>query len=255
MIQDKFDLSGKVAVVTGGTKGIGKAISLALAEAGADVVPTSRTLEDVKKTVAEIESLGRASLAITTDVSKSDQVEGLIKAVVEKFGRVDILVNNAGISPYYKRAETVTEEEWDQVINVNLKGVFLCSQAAGRVMIEQKWGRIINIASIGAVVGLPKLVTYCASKGGIAQMTKVLAAEWARHNILVNCIAPAYTETEMTAGMRNSPQILEQLTGATPLGRLAKPEEIAGMAVFLASEAASFMTGQIVLVDGGWTAI
>ncbi|HHV71702.1 MAG TPA: SDR family oxidoreductase, partial [Clostridia bacterium] len=171
MIQDKFDLSGKVAVVTGGTKGIGKAISLALAEAGADVVPTSRTLEDVKKTVAEIESLGRASLAITTDVSKSDQVEGLIKAVVEKFGRVDILVNNAGISPYYKRAETVTEEEWDQVINVNLKGVFLCSQAAGRVMIEQKWGRIINIASIGAVVGLPKLVTYCASKGGIAQMT------------------------------------------------------------------------------------
>lgn len=255
MTLDCFKLTDKVAVVTGGTRGIGKAISLALAEAGANVVPTSRTLADVQQVVGEIEKLGREALAITTDVSKSEQVERLISSTVEKFGRIDILINNAGISPYYKRSETVTDEEWDQVIDVNLKGVFLCSRAAGRVMIQQKSGRIINVTSIGGKVALPNLVTYCASKGGIEQMTKVLAAEWARHNILVNCIAPAYTETEMTAGMRENPKILEQLTGGVLLKRLAKPEEVSGAAVFLASEAASFITGQTLMVDGGWTAV
>ncbi len=189
------------------------------------------------------------------DVGKVADIERLIKSTVATFGRLDILVNSAGISPHYKPAETMTEAEWDEVIAVNLKGVFLCCQAAGRVMIPQKSGRIINISSIGGQVALPRLIAYCAAKGGIDQLTRVLAVEWAPHHILVNAISPGYIDTDLTKGLRQNPARRDALLRQVPLGRLGKPDEIAGAAIYLASDAASYVTGQTLDVDGGWLAL
>ncbi|MDO8671670.1 MAG: glucose 1-dehydrogenase [Dehalococcoidia bacterium] len=250
---DRFSLAGKVALVTGGSRGMGREIALGYAEAGADVVVTSRSLADVERVADEVRQRGRRALAVATDVSKADGVENLVVKSLESFGRIDILVNNAGISPFYKRSETVTEEEFDQVVAVNFKGTFLCCQAVGKVMIQQNGGRIINMASVGALVGLPRLSVYSATKGAIVQLTKVLALEWARHNILVNALAPAYVETEFTAGLRNNPALLEMLKGDTALGRLARPDEVVGIAILLASEAGSYFTGTTVIIDGGMT--
>lgn len=250
----QFSLTGKVAIVTGASRGIGRAIAEGLAGAGAAVVVNGRNVESTKAAAQAIVDAGGASLAVIADVRKSGDVETLVQKAVERFGRVDILVNNAGISPYYKPAETMTEAEFDDVIAVNLKGVFLCCQAAGRVMIPQTSGRIINIASIGGEVALPRLIAYCAAKGAVDQITRVLAVEWAQYGILVNAIAPGYVETDLTKGLSENTTRRDRLIKQIPLGRLAKPEEIVGAAIYLASDAASYVTGQMLYVDGGWLA-
>lgn len=252
---NQFSLSGKVAIVTGSSRGIGRAIAEALAGAGAAVAVTGRNRERTERVAGEIAEAGATSLAVPSDISKAPDVERLIQTTLERFGHLDILVNNAGISPFWKKAEYVSEAEWDEVIAVNLKGTFLCAQAAGRVMIPQKSGRIINISSVGGRVALPKLSAYCAAKGGVEQLTRVLAAEWAEYNILVNAIAPGYVETDLTSGLRENPKLHEEIIRQTPLGRLAKVEEIVGAAMYLASDAASYVTGQTLYIDGGWTAI
>ncbi len=252
---EKFSLEGRVALVTGAGRGIGRAIALGLAEAGADLVLASRTAADIAEVAQAARHLGRRALAVPTDVADEAAVANLLAHAQAAYGRLDALVNSAGISPFYKRAEKTTTAEWDAVLAVNLRGAFLCCAAAGRVMLAQGGGSIVNIASIGARVALPRLVAYCASKGGIDQLTKVLAVEWASRHVRVNAIAPGYVETDMTAGMRENPRLLEYLVAQTPMGRLARPEEIVGAAVFLVSDAASYITGQTLFVDGGWTAL
>jgi len=251
----QFSLAGKVAVVTGSSRGIGRAIAEGMAGAGAAVTVNGRNPETTQAVTGAIAAAGGKSLAVPADVGKVADIDRLIKSTVATFGRLDILVNSAGISPHYKPAETMTEAEWDEVIAVNLKGVFLCCQAAGRVMIPQKSGRIINISSIGGQVALPRLVAYCAAKGGIDQLTRVLAVEWAPHHILVNAISPGYIDTDLTKGLRQNPARRDALLRQVPLGRLGKPDEIAGAAIYLASDAASYVTGQTLDVDGGWLAM
>ena len=251
----QFSLAGKVAVVTGSSRGIGRAIAEGMAGAGAAVTVNGRNPETTQAVAGAIAAAGGKSLAVPADVGKVADIDRLIKSTVATFGRLDILVNSAGISPHYKPAETMTEAEWDEVIAVNLKGVFLCCQAAGRVMIPQKSGRIINISSIGGQVALPRLVAYCAAKGGIDQLTRVLAVEWAPHHILVNAISPGYIDTDLTKGLRQNPARRDALLRQVPLGRLGKPDEIAGAAIYLASDAASYVTGQTLDVDGGWLAL
>jgi gluconate 5-dehydrogenase len=251
----RFSLEGKVAVVTGSSRGIGRAIAEGLAGAGAAVTVNGRGPESIKNVALAISVAGGKSLAVAADVSKAADVDRLIDATVAQFGRLDILVNNAGVSPYYKPAEALAEVEWDEVIGTNLKGVFLCCRAAARVMIPQKSGRIINMSSVGGSVGLPRLIAYCAAKGAINQLTRVLALEWATHHILVNAIAPGYIETDLTKGLRENPKRLESMIGKIPLGRLGRPPEIVGAAIYLASDAASYVTGQILDIDGGWLAV
>ncbi len=249
-----FNLSEKVALVTGASRGIGRAIATSLAEAGADVAVLSRTSQ-IAETARMIAKKGRRTLPLMCDVSSAKDLEDAVGKTLHSLGKIDILVNNAGISPIYTRTENVEEEEWDHILSVNLKGVFLCSRIVGKQMIEQEFGSIINITSVGAHVALPRLAAYCSSKAGISQLTKVLAVEWAKHNIRVNAIAPGYVETDMTEGFRKNPGLYKELIDKTPLGRLAKPEEIAGAAVFLSSNAASFITGQTLFIDGGWSAL
>ncbi len=251
----QFSLEGKVAVVTGSTRAIGRAISEGLASAGAAVAVNGRNAESTRAAAAEMSAAGARTLPVAADVSSASDVERLIEITVETFGRLDILVNNAGISPYYKPAETVTEAEWDEIMRVNLKGVFLCCQAAGRVMIPQKSGRIINIGSIGGQVALPKLLAYTSAKGAVNQLTRALAVEWAQHGILVNVIAPAYLETDLTKGLRKNPKPRDDLIRQVPLGRLGEPSEVVGAAIYLASDAASYVTGHILNIDGGWLAL
>ena len=252
MGDSSFSLTGRVALVTGGSRGIGRAIVLAMADAGADVAVVGRSLASLQAVTEEVEQLGRRALAVTGDVSQRQDVDNLVGTVLGAFGSIDILVNNAGISPVFKRIEHVAEEEWDRILDVNLKGCFLCSQAVGRVMIGQKRGTIVNVASIGGKVALPRMVAYCASKAGIIEVTKVCAAEWATHNIRVNAVAPAYVETDMVEGLRQNPHLYSELIRNTPMGRLARPEEIAQVVVFIASDAASYLTGETISVDGGW---
>jgi len=251
----QFSLEGKVAIVTGSSRGIGRAIAEGLAGAGATVVVNGRSLEAAQAVAAGIAAAGGKSIAVSADVGRSEDVERLVDAVVSTYERLDILVNNAGISPYYKPAETMTEAEWDEVMRVNLKGVFLCCQAAGRIMIRQKSGRIINMSSIAGQIGLSRLLAYCSTKGAINQLTRVLAIEWAPYNILVNAIAPGFIATDLTKGLRENPARLQPLVRQIPVGRLGDPGEIVGAAIYLASDAASYVTGHVLNVDGGWVAI
>jgi NAD(P)-dependent dehydrogenase (short-subunit alcohol dehydrogenase family) len=251
----QFSLQGKVAVVTGSTRGIGRAIVEGLAGAGAAVTVNGRNAEATQTAAAEIAGSGGKTLAVAADVSIAEDVDRLVKLTIDTFGRLDILVNNAGISPYYKPAEAVTEAEWDNIMRVNLKGVFLCCQAAGRLMIPQKSGCIINVSSIGGQVALPKLFAYTAAKGAVNQLTRALAVEWASHGIRVNAIAPAYVETDLTKGLQRNPKLRDELIRQVPLGRLGAPEEVVGAAVFLASAASSYITGHMLNIDGGWLAL
>lgn len=251
---NQFSLTGRVAIVTGSSRGIGRAVAQGLAGVGAVVTVNGRDRELTQTVADTIAAAGGTSLAVPANISKTAEIERLIQTTVDRFGRLDILVNNAGISPSYKRAEHVSEAEWDDVIEVNLKGTFLCCQAAGRIMIQQKSGRIVNVSSIGGRTALPHLIAYCAAKGGVEQLTRVLAVEWAQHNIMVNAIAPAYVETDLTKGLRENRKLHEELIRQTPLGRLAKVEEVVGAAIYLASDAASYVTGHTLYVDGGWMA-
>ena len=248
-----FDLTGRVALVTGGSRGIGHAIALGLANAGADVAICSRTEETVKSTANEIENLGRKSLPIKTDVSKVDDINRTVAEIMDKFGHIDILVNSAGLN-IRKPAIEYTEEEWDFILDANLKGTFFCCQAVGKVMMEQNKGKIINIGSITSSLGLPTVSPYTASKGGVLQLTKTLAIEWAKYNINVNCIGPGFYKTDLTKPLFGRPGWTERLLTMVPMDKPGMPEYLIGTAVFLASDASDYITGQIIYVDGGFLA-
>ena len=249
-----FDLEGKVAMVTGAGRGIGKAIALGLAEAGADVGLISRTLSELEAVVGEITSLGRRSGAVAADLTATDGIQSVVEELGEKLGGVDILVNNAGIN-IPQEALDVTVEAWDQIMDINLKASFFLSQAVGRVMIDQgRGGRIINISSQTGTVALIKRSAYCASKAGLDLVTKVLALEWASHGILVNGVAPTFIETELSKGFLADPQFREYALAKNLLKKLGKPEDVVGAVIYLASPASSLVTGHVLLVDAGWTA-
>lgn len=250
-----FDLSGKVAVVTGGSRGIGRAIALGLARAGADVVATSRNPANVQEITAKIQGLGRNTMPIPADMARKEDIDRLIAMVVERFGRLDILVNSAGINTAFESAESVSEKEWDETLNVNLKGLFLCCQAAGRVMIRQKSGKIINVTSVNGVAGAYRAVPYCTTKGAIIILTKCLAIDWVRHNIQVNAIGPGLIDTDLTKNLQEHKPLLEKMLQRVPQRRLGEPEEVVGTALLLASGMSSFITGQTFFVDGGFTAM
>ena len=254
-IGDCFDLTGRVALVTGGTRGIGLAIAQGLAEAGPDVVPTSRTREDVDAAVAAIRDRGRESIAVPTDVTSDADVSTLVERTHETLGGPDILVNNAGINPAdaLGTPEAVEPEAADVVLDVNLLGAFRCVRAAADHLRAAENGVVLNVASVGGLVGLPRQHPYVASKHGLVGLTKSMALDWAP-DVRVNAIAPGYVTTELTAELRENDRLRNSIIARTPLARFADPEEIAGPAVFLASDAASFVTGECVAVDGGWTA-
>jgi NAD(P)-dependent dehydrogenase (short-subunit alcohol dehydrogenase family) len=243
----------RTAIVTGARRGIGRAIALALAKEGANVVVSDISQEDCEKVVTEIKALGRRGLALKCNVTSRTSVEDMVKRTVAEFGKLDILVNNAGIIAYKPFLE-LTEEDWDNILNVNLKGQFLCARAAAGEMIKNKWGRIINIASIssgGCGIAFPLIAHYTASKGGVIALTEALALELTPRGINVNAICPGAVDTEMTKGVKESGQ-LEQLLLRIPKGRIGQPEDIAHLAAFLASEEADYISGAAIVVDGGW---
>jgi NAD(P)-dependent dehydrogenase (short-subunit alcohol dehydrogenase family) len=249
----EFDLSGKVAIITGAGRGMGYPIAMALAKYGADVTVCSRTVSELEALGREIEKIGRRALIQRVDVTKISEINAMVDATVKTFGHIDILVNNAGLNiPQW--AEEVTEEAWDRVFDINLKGAFFCAQAVGKVMIRQKKGKIINISSQSGSVGLIMRSAYCASKGGLNLLTKVLALEWGKYNILVNAIAPTFLETPMTKPMLEKKEFHDYVMGNIVLGRLAKVEDVTGAVIYLASEASNMVTGHVLLIDGGWTA-
>lgn len=252
MVIPSFSLKGKVAIVTGGKRGIGKAICLSFAEAGADVATCSRAIEDgqLQEVAKEIQRLGRRSLAIQANVTRKTDVDKMVQRVMSEFGKIDILVNNAGIMVRKPLLE-LGEDEWDLTLDTNLKGYFLCSQAVGRVMVAQKQGNIINIASEQGFRALGGRGAYPVSKAGVLMLTNVLARELADHNIRVNGIAPGFVKTDMNRTLRSDPKELKRLEAAIPLGRLAEPDDMVGAAIFLASDASSYMTGHTVVVGGG----
>ena len=255
MPQSLFDLTGKVAIVTGSGRGLGKAIALGLAEAGADVVICSRTLSEAEDTAHEVERAGRRALALRTDTSDRASCEDLVETTVRELGHLDVLVNNAGIDIIVP-AEEVTDEQWDQILGINLKGYFMASQAAGRQMLAQGGGSIANNSSIASLVGIDGLTAYSAAKGGVNQLTRVMAVEWAARGVRVNAFAPGYFENVMRGAVdehaREDKQ--QQVIAFTPMRRRGRPEELVGPVVFLASDASSYVTGAILYVDGGYTA-
>lgn len=246
-----FSLQGKTAVVTGAGRGLGQAMVIGLAEAGADVAVTD--IIHSEETVSRIKKTGRKTKSFQLDVTSKESIDHVFGQIVKDFGRIDILVNNAGILRM-GNSETMSLDDWNAVLKVNLTGQFVCAQAAGRQMIRQKEGRIINIASIAGLFGSATTAPYCSSKAGVLLLTKTLAVEWGRYNICVNAICPGIFETEMTNTMIASPQYQQMIQARVALGRYAKPEELSGVVVFLASKASEYMTGAEVVVDGGWTA-
>ncbi len=253
MSYSPLDLNGKVAVVIGGTSGIGRAIAHGLAEAGADVVPTSRRMEQVESTAGEIEQRGRRSLRASSDVGDRKSLEELLAACVKAFGKVDILVNSAGRT---KRAPTLdfSEKDWNDIMETNLTGTLRACQVFGRHMIGRRYGRIINIASISSFRALFEVAAYGASKAAVASLTKSLAVEWAPHGVCVNAIAPGVFRTALNERLLDDTPRGQEFLMRTPMKRFGKVEELAGAAVFLASDAAAFVTGEILKVDGGMLA-
>jgi len=246
-------LKGKVVLVTGSTRGIGKEFALGFAKEGADVVINGRNLEKAKSISKEIEGLGVRSMAMGADVSLSQDVTRMVDETVHQFGRIDILVNNAGVNPFILEAEKIKEEGWDQILDVNLKGVFLCCQAVGKKMIQQGGGKIINISSAAGLLGEQGFLPYCVSKAGVMVLTRILAYEWSRYNILVNAIAPGFVAGGMNTPILNKEVLVSGLTQKVPLKRLGNPEEIVKIALFLASEDSSYINGTTIVADGGMT--
>ncbi len=250
----RFDLIGQVALVTGAARGLGRAISLALAHAGSDVALGLRDVNTASDLVREIQTLGRQALPLQMDVTRLDQISRAVQHTASHFGRLDLLVNNAGVAPE-NLAENYTEADFDLTLAVNLKGTFFASQAAGRIMIRQKSGRIVNLSSQAGLVALPGESVYCMTKAAISHLTKCLAIEWGKHNVTVNAVAPTFISTPGTDAALADPvfraDVLERIAG---LHRIGVPMDVAGAVVFLASPAASLITGHTLLIDGGWTA-
>jgi len=253
MTTNLFSLEGKVAVITGGTSGIGRALSLGLADAGADVIATARRQEQVDETAVAIEHRGRQTLRLSSDVCDRASLERLLAAVLDRFGKVDILINCAG---KIKRSPTlsVPEEEWASILDTNLTGTLRACQVFGKPMLERGYGRIINIASLNSFVALTEVAAYAASKAGVASLTRSLAVEWSKKGVTVNAIAPGVFRTDLNADLLDSTPRGRELLMRTPMGRFGKTEELVGAAIYLASDVASFVTGQTLVVDGGFLA-
>lgn len=252
MILDLFRLDGKVAMVTGGGRGLGKTMAKALAEAGADLVIVSRQFRNLKETAEEIQALGRKALPLAADITKWEEVEKATEQALDHFGKIDILVNNSGIG-IEKTVLEMTPDEWDQVLDLNLKAVFLCSKSVGAHMVKRGEGKILNISSMYAFIGNTLISSYCASKGGVVQLTKALALEWVRYNVQVNAICPGYFETDMNREFFSSEKGKELIRLKIPMRRLGEPPELGGIIVYLASAASSFVTGAAFVIDGGQT--
>ncbi|MFP7485380.1 SDR family NAD(P)-dependent oxidoreductase [Priestia filamentosa] len=249
------ELKGKKVLVVGGSKGIGKDIALAFVQLGADVIITGRNEEDLQKTTAKLVEFNASCSYLIADIQNVKQIYSMVDQAYKRLGRIDILINNAGVN-IPRPALEVTEEDWDQVLDTNLKGTFFCSQRAGKYMIEQGVaGKIINIVSQMAFVGYVKRAAYCSSKGGAVQLTKALAIEWADKQIKVNAVAPTFIETDFTKQMFDNKDFYEDVLSRIPLGELAQPNDVTGAVLFLASDMANFITGETIRVDGGWTAI
>jgi len=247
-----FSLKGKVALVTGASRGIGEAAAIALAGAGADVALASRKAPDLEKVAGEIRKTGRKALVVPAHVAKIEEIGSLASKVKQEFGRIDILVNNAGTNPTMDSALDVQDRAWDAIMNLNLKGLFFLSQAVARVMKEKGGGKIINVASIAGI--RPDLLPiYSISKAGVLMATKVMAQQWAQYGIRVNAIAPGLTKTRFSEALWKNPDILKLAMGHTPMARIAEPEEMVGAILYLASDASSYVTGQVLAIDGGST--
>ena len=250
MSDNLFDLTGKTAVVTGSSRGLGQYFARALARAGADLVVTSRTLDSLAPVKKEIEEIGRQALPLELDVRNYDSIQSMVEAAFSHYGKIDILVNNAGCN-VRKPGVDVTWEDWDLVVNTNLKGTFFTAQAVAKKMIPRRYGRIINIGSVTSVFGYANLAPYCASRGGTKQLTMSLADDWGRYGITVNCLAPGWFKTSQTAALYEDATWVEYITDRIPMKRPGKPNDLDGAVVFLASDASEYMTGQTILVDGG----
>ena len=255
MLFDEFPLKGKVAIVTGAGRGIGKAISLAFAEAGANIVAAARTEEEIEETCREVKALGRQSLAVPTDITKADQVDRMVEETVSYFKKIDILVNNAGTAVFKaivsSDSQKMTEAEWHRVIDTNLTSVFLCCRAVGPHMFKQKKGKVINISSISSQKAQADDIPYNVSKAGVDMFTRCLALDWAPYNINVNAIGPGQFHTRLSAKSHEDPKLRESMVACIPLGRVGDVREIGHLAVYLASPASDFITGQVIFIDGG----
>jgi len=255
-MKNLFDLKGKVALVTGASSGLGVQFAKALANQGADIAITARRTDRLEMVKKEIESMGVRCFMTQCDVSKTGEIVLMVAKVKEHYGKIDILVNNAGVGRAFP-ADTQTDEEWLSTININLNAVYYVAREVGKVMIGQKYGKIINLGSLHSTVGMAgsPISAYCTSKGGVQMLTKALANEWAKHNITVNAIGPAYFPSEMTASVVENEQFLAAVKLYCPMGRVGRDGELDGAIVYFASDASSYTTGQLLTIDGGWTAI
>jgi NAD(P)-dependent dehydrogenase (short-subunit alcohol dehydrogenase family) len=249
-----FSLQGKKAVVVGASRGIGRAIAVALAEAGAELALASRSVSDLNQAAEEIRQAGGSALVIPVDVSQPAQIDPFAGQCFAALGRVDVLINDVGVNPSRRKFEESLDEEWQVILDVNLKGTMCCLKAFGQRMIAQGGGSIVNITSTASMRGAPTLAAYGATKGALGVLTQSLALEWAQHGVRVNALAPGYVTTALTRKVWTNPELYEKILAKIPLRRFARPEEIAPAAVFLASDASSYMTGSTLVVDGGWTA-
>jgi NAD(P)-dependent dehydrogenase (short-subunit alcohol dehydrogenase family) len=248
---DKFHLPGKVTLVTGGSRGIGRSIALGLAEAGSDIVLASRKLPDLEKVAQEITDMGRKALPVSANVRHLPEIDNLVKKAMDEFGHIDIMVNNAGTNPTFGSVFDVEEGVWDVITGLNLKGYFFLSQAVGKIMRDKGGGNIINIASTAGITPEIGLGVYSISKAGVIMLTQVLAQEWGQYNIRVNAIAPGVVKTRFSSLLWGTPEIRKRTEDSTALGRIAEPEEVVGAVLFLASQASSYITGQTIVLDGG----
>jgi len=255
MFLEKFSLKGRSGIVTGAGSGIGKAIAKGLVQAGAEIVMAGRNRERLEEAAEDIRKFGGPVIPIQADVSKMEEIKNLVERTVKEFGKIDFLFNNAGIIRR-NASEEFTEKDWDETITTNLKGPFFLAQAVARVMISQKRkGKIINTSSLSAIQGGKRVPAYAASKGGLSQVTKSMANDWAKYNIMVNAIGPGWVKTDLTEPLRQDKERLAEITSRIPLGRWADPEDLVGAAIFLASDASDYVTGQTIFVDGGWLSI